>query len=165
MWNLFYILLVNKVNDYYYYHCIIFFTYDYIYFLLYVKLILWFIYDYAHCFGFILFYVKYFGFTWKWKGDGGSEQFYFSVIEIIIFLVWIRLGNGPQRDHRTGTNRYWTGTNRYRTEMGWVDLFVDRYSDEPDGNYRDGYSIWFRPVPSHCIPGWNRNGLEWNGMG
>ncbi|KAG5575925.1 hypothetical protein H5410_056059 [Solanum commersonii] len=52
-------------------------------------------------------------------------------------------------------NWYWTGT-------GWVDRFVDRYRDEPDQNYRDGYSVSSRPTIYRDGTGMDRNRTGWN---
>ncbi|KAG5585362.1 hypothetical protein H5410_045796 [Solanum commersonii] len=68
--------------------------------------------------------------------------------------VCLRLGAGPERNHRTKMNRYRTGT-------GWVD----RYRDELDRNYRYGYVILSCPTIYRDGIGTDRNGPEWNGMG
>uniref|UniRef100_M1DIW4 Uncharacterized protein n=1 Tax=Solanum tuberosum TaxID=4113 RepID=M1DIW4_SOLTU len=70
----------------------------------------------------------------------------------------IRLGTGPEWDHRTGTNRNRIGTGRF-------DRVVDRYRDEPDRNYRDGGSVPSRPTIYRDRTGTDRNGPERNGMG
>ncbi|KAG5604556.1 hypothetical protein H5410_026048 [Solanum commersonii] len=44
-----------------------------------------------------------------------------------------------------------------RTGTGWVDLFVDRYRDEPDRNYRYGYTISSHPTIYRDGTGTDRN--------
>ncbi|KAG5569548.1 hypothetical protein H5410_059314 [Solanum commersonii] len=68
-----------------------------------------------------------------------------------MWLLQLRLGNGPERNHRTGMNRYRTGT-------GWVDRNVDRYRDEPDRNYRYGYTVPSRSTIYRDGTGTDRNG-------
>ncbi|KAG5579083.1 hypothetical protein H5410_049710 [Solanum commersonii] len=48
--------------------------------------------------------------------------------------------------------------NRYRTGTGWVDRNVDRYRDEPDRNYRYGYTVPSRSTIYRDGTGTDRNG-------
>ncbi|KAG5624997.1 hypothetical protein H5410_010215 [Solanum commersonii] len=60
--------------------------------------------------------------------------------------ITLRLGAGPERNHRTGTE--------------WVDWFVDRYQDEPDRNYRYGYTVPSRPTIYRDGTGMERDGIN-----
>ncbi|KAG5587618.1 hypothetical protein H5410_048052 [Solanum commersonii] len=44
--------------------------------------------------------------------------------------------------------------------MGWVDRFVDRYRDELDRNYQDGYSVPSRPTIYRDRTGMERDGIN-----
>ncbi|KAG5625425.1 hypothetical protein H5410_010643 [Solanum commersonii] len=48
--------------------------------------------------------------------------------------------------------------NWYRTGTGWVD----RYRDEPDRNYRYGYTVPSRPTIYRDGTGTDRNETGWN---
>ncbi|WMV52265.1 hypothetical protein MTR67_045650 [Solanum verrucosum] len=67
------------------------------------------------------------------------------------FKCRLRLGTGPEWDHRTGTGRF--------------DRVVDRYRDEPDRNYWDGGSVPSHPTIYGDRTRTDRNGPERNGMG